>query len=200
MPWVTINGAHILIGEDDGSGPDKTETTLGKAVLEMRLQDARGAVTEARAKGWHVNFEHAEPSTEPEKRAYAKAKVQGKTAIMFRHEPHAEVTERGDRTTHAYDEDQPAHTYPHPSKPGTWVSEQHMKGYTTDVKTFATREKALAASQRHATHGITNAHFDRGSRTISTDNVGKGVRNALVHHEMYHSVPESYQLHIKVLK
>ena len=41
MPWVTINGNHVLIGEDDGSGPGKTEMTLGKAVLEMRLQDAR---------------------------------------------------------------------------------------------------------------------------------------------------------------
>ena len=200
MPWVTINGAHVLIGEDDGGGPGKTEMTLGKAVQEMRVQDAKGAVTEARAKGWHVNFEHAGPSTEPEKRAHAKAKLEGKTAIMFRHEPHAEVTQQGDRTTYAYDEDQPAHTYPHPSKPGKWVSEQHMKGYTTDVKTFASKEKALAASQRHATHRITNAHLDRGNRIISTTDVGKGVRSALEHHEMHHSVPESYQIHIKVLK
>ena len=147
-----------------------------------------------------MNFEHAEPSTEPEKRAHAKAKVEGKTAIVFKHEPHAEVTHSGDRTTHAYDEDQPAHTYPHPSKPGKWVSEQHMRGYTTGVKTFATREKALAASERHATHGITDAHLDRGSKMISTSDVGKGVRSALEKHEMYHSVPESYQIHIKVLK
>jgi hypothetical protein len=31
MGWVTINGAHVLIGEDDGSGPGKTEQAVQKA-------------------------------------------------------------------------------------------------------------------------------------------------------------------------
>ncbi len=31
MGWVTINGAHVLIGEDDGKGPSKTEQAVAKA-------------------------------------------------------------------------------------------------------------------------------------------------------------------------
>jgi hypothetical protein len=209
MPWVTINGAHVLIGEDDGNGPGKAETTLNKAVTEMRLHDAKTAVTEVRAKGWHVNFEHAEPSTDREKRVHAKAKLEGKTAVMFTHEPHVEVTQQGDRTTHAYDQDQAAYTYPHPTKPGKWVSEQHVTGYRIDTKTatadtytktFSTKEKALAASAQHATRGYHDSHLDRGSKAISTSDVGKGVRDSLKHFEQYHDQPDTYQIHIKVLK
>ena len=31
MPWVTINGNHVLVGEDDGNGPSKTEQVIQKA-------------------------------------------------------------------------------------------------------------------------------------------------------------------------
>ncbi len=31
MPWITVNGNHVLIGEDDGGGPSKTEKAVQKA-------------------------------------------------------------------------------------------------------------------------------------------------------------------------
>ncbi len=44
MPWVTINGNHVLIGEDDGGGPSKAErveATVEKAKKATKLVTCR---------------------------------------------------------------------------------------------------------------------------------------------------------------
>src|SRR5271166_767481 len=91
MPWVTINGAHVLIGEDDGSrGP--FAGTIEKARKE-KAHPARGEMREARREGTGKEAkivmadgskapDHIKPSMVPPKWTGVKIAIDPKSEVL----------------------------------------------------------------------------------------------------------------------
>lgn len=197
------NENHDELGrfaESDSSGGSSGTRVPGA----NEMAQAHEHVAKANHEGLSVKLDHGPPSTKHEQKVASKAAAEGKTGIAVTKEPKVEVSHENGKTTHVWEDDHPAYTYPHPSKPGKFISEQHYApgsrlGGDVVKKTFDSEKQALAASAHHAAHNFPGAHAWHEKTGYKSGDVGRTVAHIIESHKDSTSVPESQNLTIKVL-
>ena len=182
----------------------------GTAVSAEDKAAAQQHIDEAKSHGMDVRLGKGGPSNARESKAMAQAEAKGRHAVTVTETPKIETVKKGDSITHKFADPgvgathgqaelHPvyAKTYPHPGKPGRWVSEQKTEEFDGAKKSYATRGRALKESKSFMAEQRTE-HTE--SALKAGKSVAKIVRGTLGEYDMKSAAARGWAVRFKVIK